>query len=58
LVTIRKANRNTATGKDGVHINVLKAMVLEECMAEVAWGNPGFQQPDNVRIDLPEDKLP
>ena len=28
LVTIQKANRNTATGKDGVHINVLKAMVV------------------------------
>ena len=58
LVTIQKANRNTATGKDGVHINVLKAMVLEECMMEIAWENPEFQQPDNVRVDLPEDKLP
>ena len=58
LVIIRNANRNTATGKDGVHINVLKAMVLEECMAEVARENPRFQRPDNVRVDLPEDKLP
>lgn len=58
LVTIRNANRNTATGKDEIHINVLKAMVLEECMAEITRENPGFQRPDNVRIDLPEEKLP
>ena len=58
LVTIQKANRNTAMGKDGVHINVLKAMVLEECMMEIARENPGFQWPDNVRVDLLEDKLP
>jgi len=58
LINIREANRNTATGKDGVHINVLKAMVLEESMAKVAQDNDGFQRPDNVRIDLPEKKLP
>jgi exonuclease III len=58
LCCIREANRNTATGKDGIHINVLKSMVSEECMMQVALENPGFQRPDNVRIDLPAEKLP
>jgi exonuclease III len=58
LVTIRESNRNTAPGKDGVHINVLKAMVLEECMAKVKLENPRFKRPDNIRIDLPEEFLP
>lgn len=58
LNTIRGMNRNTATGKDGVHINVLKAMVLEESMAQIKVLNPAFSRPDNVRIDLPRDKLP
>ena len=58
LCCIRASNRNTATGTDGIHINVLKAMVAEECMAQVALENPDWQRPDNVRIDLPEDKLP
>ena len=33
LFTIRGMNRNTTPGKDEVHINVLKIMVREECMA-------------------------
>jgi len=58
LATIRESNRNTAPGKDGVHINVLKAMVLEECMAWVQLQNPDFRRPDAVRLDLPEKNLP
>jgi exonuclease III len=58
LVTIRDSNRNTAPGKDGVHVNVLKCMVLEECMAAVKAKDPSFQRPDNVRLDLPRNKLP
>jgi hypothetical protein len=58
LDTIRGMNRNTAPGKDEIHINVIKTMVLEECMAEVQRENPGFQRPDFVRIDLPYKKLP
>jgi exonuclease III len=58
LVTIRGINRNTAPGEDGVHINVLKAMVLEECMAQVQIENPQFNRPDNVRIDLKAASLP
>ena len=62
LVTIRGMNRNTAPGKDGIHINVLKTLVLEECMAEVKENakkkNRPWKRPDNVRIDLPKDRLP
>ena len=58
LVAIRESNRNTAPGKDGIHVNILKAMVLEECMEWVKRQNPEFMRPDNVRIDLPEKDLP
>ena len=58
LVAIRQSNRNTAPGKDGIHINVLKALVLEESMAEVSRLNESFQRPDGVRIDLPSKLLP
>jgi hypothetical protein len=58
LITIRESNRNTAPGKDGVHVNILKALVLEECMTWVSRRNPAFVRPDNVRIDLPERDLP
>ena len=42
LVTIWGMNHNTAPGKDGIHINVLKALVPEECMAEVQRLSPAF----------------
>ena len=58
LNTIRGMNRNTAVGKDAIHINVLKAMVLEESMAQIKEENPAFRRPDNVRIDLPYKELP
>ena len=58
LVTIQSSNRNTAPGKDRIHINVLKALVLEECMAEIKRLNPRFHRPDNVHIDLPLKNLP
>lgn len=58
LVAIWRANRNTAPGKDEIHINVLKAMVAEESMAEVCFQSPNFNCPDNVRIDLPSKHLP
>ncbi|KAI0288557.1 hypothetical protein B0F90DRAFT_1672784, partial [Multifurca ochricompacta] len=58
LVTIRGMNRNTAPGKDGVHINVLKSMVLEECMRKLSLDNPNFKRPDFVRVDLPREELP
>jgi hypothetical protein len=42
LITIRGMNLNTAPRKDVVHVNVLKIMVLEECMALVKQWDPDF----------------
>ncbi|KAF8260945.1 hypothetical protein EI94DRAFT_1893738 [Lactarius quietus] len=57
LFTIRGMNRNTAPGKDEVHINVLKIMVREECMAALSKENPKFVRPDTVYVDLPEKEV-
>ena len=57
LLTIRGMNRNTAPGKDEVHVNVLKIMVREECMAALQKENPDFRRPDNVFVDLSEYKV-
>ena len=54
LLTIRGMNRNTAPGKDKVHINVLKIMIREVCMAAIKAENPRFRRPDNVYVDLGE----
>ena len=54
LFTIQGMNRNTALGVDKVHINVLKIMVREECMAALKLENPSFRRPDNVFVDLKE----
>jgi exonuclease III len=58
LSTIRGMNRNTAPGKDQVHINVLKALVSEESMAEIKNKRPDHVRLDDTRIDLAFDKLP
>jgi len=58
LVTIRGMNRNTSPGRDEIHINVLKVIVLEECMAQLKKLNPSFKRPDNLRVDLPFEQLP
>jgi hypothetical protein len=58
LDTIRGMNRNMAPGKDQVHINVLKALVSEESMAEVKNNSPDYERLENARIDLLFDKLP
>ncbi|OAX31052.1 hypothetical protein K503DRAFT_806411 [Rhizopogon vinicolor AM-OR11-026] len=58
LVAIRGMNRNTAPGKCGMHVNTLKALVSEECMAHLEQVNPSFVHPDNVRVDLAEEDLP
>jgi hypothetical protein len=57
LLTIRGMNRNTAPGKDEVHVNVLKIMVREECMAALHKENIDFRRPDNVFVDLSEKKV-
>ena len=57
LLTIRGMNRNTAPGKDEIHINVLKIMVGEECMAALKKDNPKLKRPDDVFVDLSENKV-
>lgn len=58
LVAIRGMNRNTAPGKCGMHVNALKALVSEECMAKLERDNPSFVRPDRVRVDLKKEDLP
>ncbi|CAL1703472.1 unnamed protein product [Somion occarium] len=58
LQAVRRMNRNTATGKDGVHVNVLKGLVSEECMAQLKAQNPDWRRPDHVRVDLSSSNLP
>jgi hypothetical protein len=57
LLTIRGINRKTAPGKDEVHVNILKIMVREECMMALKTENPKFRRPDNVFVDLSEQKV-
>ena len=58
LMAIRRMNRNTATGVDEIHINVLKALVPEESWLEFLMLNPGFTRPDWSRKDLKASELP
>jgi exonuclease III len=58
LLSIRGMKRNTAPGGDGVHVNVMKQMVREECMGEIKQRNPEFVRPEYTMVDLPEDRLP
>ena len=58
LEAIRRMNRNTATGRDDVHVNVLKALVPEEGWLEFLAKNPGFTRPDWSRKDLKASELP
>lgn len=56
VAAIRRMNRNTAPGGDSVHVNVLKALVMEESMAVVKLrAGEHWRRPDNVRIDVPLD---
>ncbi|KAI9452942.1 hypothetical protein HD554DRAFT_2179699 [Boletus coccyginus] len=57
VVAIRGMNRDTAPGVDKMHINLLKAMVKEECMLE-AFGLDRAKHPDMSVRALPERKLP
>lgn len=57
VVAIRGMNRDTAPGVDKMHINLLKAMVKEECMLEV-YGPDKEKHPDLSVRALPEKKIP
>jgi exonuclease III len=58
ITAIRGMRRNTAPGKDGVHVNVLKQLVREECMKMLEVRNPGRTRLDYTFVDLPEEELP
>jgi len=58
ILAIRRMRRNTAPGKDGVHVNILKQLVREECMKQLEVLNPGRVRLDHTFVDLPEDELP
>ena len=58
LLSIRRMKRNTSPGSDGVHVNVLKQLVREECMEAIRIRNPGFIRPEYTLVDLPEEELP
>ena len=57
VVAIRGMNRDTAPGVDKMHVNLLKAMVKEECMLE-AYGLEKEKHPDMSIRALPESKIP
>ena len=58
IFSIRKMRRGTAPGLDGIHVNVLKSMVLEECMAHIGKENPEFRRKEYIDIHLPGRLLP
>ncbi|CDO78133.1 hypothetical protein BN946_scf184614.g1 [Trametes cinnabarina] len=58
LLAIRAMNGGTSPGVDEVHIDVLKGLVAEECMAELQFQNPHFVRKDNIQVHLAADKLP
>jgi exonuclease III/predicted negative regulator of RcsB-dependent stress response len=58
IMAIRRMRRNTAPGKDGVHVNILKQLVREECMKQLETINPNRVRLDHTFVDLPEEELP
>lgn len=58
LLSIRRMNRNTAPGLTGEHINVMKELLNEECMAQVLKSNPGMVRPEAINFALGERDLP
>ena len=58
LESIRRMKRNTAPGRGGIHVNILKQLVREECMGEIQQRNPGFIRPEYTLVDLSAEKLP
>lgn len=58
LEAVRKMNRDTSPGKDGLHINMCKAMVRVECMEQLKILRPGRTEWDGIQVDLPADQLP
>jgi endonuclease/exonuclease/phosphatase (EEP) superfamily protein YafD len=57
LEAIRAMNRDTAPGKDGLHINMFKCMVREESMEEVR-AHTGGKKWEHIQVDLDAKDLP
>jgi hypothetical protein len=58
LMSIRRMNRNTAPGATGEHINVMKELLKEECMAKVLRDRPNMRRPEGIVFALGEHELP
>lgn len=59
LGAIRAMNRDTAPGKDELHINMFKAMVREESMKNLEIKLPGRKRWEGIQVDLGlKDMLP
>ncbi|THH18985.1 hypothetical protein EUX98_g8861 [Antrodiella citrinella] len=58
LVAIRRMKINTTPGIDGVHVNLLKAMLSQECELQCSLNNPRAHTLEYIRHDLPADELP
>jgi exonuclease III len=57
IVAIRGMRVNTSPGQDMMHVNVLKMLVLEECMAQIQKETPEFRRQDDIRVDLPSEQM-
>lgn len=58
LLSIRRMNRNTAPGVTGEHVNIMKELLKEECMAKVRRERPGMQRPEAIVFALGKHELP
>jgi exonuclease III len=58
LLSIRRMNRNTSPGSTGEHVNVMKELLNEECMAEVLRSKPNMRRPEKITFALGSDELP
>jgi exonuclease III len=58
LLAIRAMNRDTAPGKDELHINMFKALVREESMAQLKVLKPGRHRWEGIQVDLPAHEMP
>lgn len=58
LGTIRAMNRDTSPGSEEVHINMMKALVREESMAQLQAKLPNRYRWDGIQVDLRLEEMP
>ena len=58
LLSIRRMNRNTSPGSTGEHVNIMKELLNEECLAEVLRTHPGMTRPEAITFALGAHDLP